>query len=183
MTYRLMAVDDEQPVLNALSRVIGRIDSKWLGAPCHVKTFTDPVEALVDIQNERYDLIVTDLRMPGMNGLDFLRRAIEHQPDIARIIISGYADMPMVMAAINDIQVFRFVSKPWVDGELQLAILQTVHAHALRRENQRLADIVRAQKGLLWKQRAVLNRLEADCPGITRVERDESGAIYLDIDD
>lgn len=182
MTYKLLLLDDEQPILNALVRVINRIGPERLGGPCRINAFTDPGEALDSLRGEPYDLVVTDFRMPDMTGLDFLREAIALQPEVARIIISGQADLPTVVAAINDTQVFRFVAKPWDDGELQLAVVQALEVHALRRENQRLADLVRAQQGTISRQEAVLRQLEAECPGITRVERDENGAIYLDID-
>jgi DNA-binding NtrC family response regulator len=182
MTYRLLLLDDEQPILNALVRVINRIDSDRLGGACRINAFTDPAEALASLRAEPYDLVVTDFRMPGMTGLDFLREAIVHQPEVARIIISGQADLPTVVAAINDTQVFRFVGKPWDDGELQLAVVQALEVYALRRENQRLADLVRVQQGTISRQEAALRQLESECPGITRVERDETGAIYLDVD-
>jgi DNA-binding NtrC family response regulator len=182
MTYRLLLLDDERSILNALARVINRIAPERLGVPCEIRAFTEPAEALASLQDEPYDLIITDFRMPTMTGLDFLREAIRHQPHIARIIISGQADLPTVVAAINDAQVFRFVGKPWDDGELQLAVIQALHVYALGRENQRLADLVRVQQGTISRQEAVLRELEAECPGITRVERDETGAIYLDVD-
>jgi DNA-binding NtrC family response regulator len=182
MPYKLLLLDDETPILNALVRVIQRIPADRLAGDCLIRSFTDPAQALQSLREESYDLLVTDFRMPAMDGLEFLRQAIEHQPEVARIVISGQADLPAVTAAINDVQVFRFVNKPWVDDELQLAIVQTLKAHALRRENQRLADLVRAQQGTISRQEAALRELEAECPGITRVERDESGAIYLDVD-
>lgn len=181
MTYQLLLLDDERPILNALVRVIHRIDPERLGAPCQIHAFTDPAQALESLRQEPYDLVITDYRMPSMTGLDFLREAIGQQPEIARIIISGQADLPTVVAAINDTQVFRFVSKPWNDGDLQLAVVQALEVFALRRENQRLADLVRAQQGTISRQEAALRQLEAECPGITRVERDETGAIYLDV--
>lgn len=182
MAYKLLLLDDETPILNALVRVIQRIPPDHLDGHCQIRTFTDPAQALESLQDEPYDLVVTDFRMPAMDGLAFLRQAIGHQPEVARIVISGQADLPAVMAAINDVQVFRFVNKPWDDGELQLAIVQALQAHAMRRENQRLADLVRAQQGTISRQEAALRELEAECPGITRVERDECGAIYLDVD-
>ncbi|MEI7037300.1 response regulator [Fulvimonas yonginensis] len=183
MTYKLLLLDDEQAILNALTRVIKRIDSDRFGGPCQIKTFTSATEALACVRQEPVDLIITDFRMPAMTGLEFLREAIRHQPDVARIIISGQADLPTVVAAINDTQVFRFVNKPWDDGELQLAVVQALHVYALSRENQRLADLVRVQQGTISRQEAALRQLESECPGITRVERDENGAIYLDLDD
>ncbi|SEI88546.1 response regulator [Frateuria terrea] len=182
MTYKLLLLDDEPAILSALSRVINRIGAERLGAPCRISAYTDASLALTSLQSEPYDLVITDFRMPAMSGLDFLREAIRYQPDIARIIISGHADLPTMVAAINDTQVFRFVGKPWDDNELQLAVIQALHVYTLSRENQRLADLVRVQQGTISRQEAELRQLESECPGITRVERDERGAIYLDED-
>ena len=83
------------------------------------------------------------------------------------------------MAAINDSGVFRFVAKPWDDAELQLTLTLALQTRTMQRENQRLADEVRVQRGQLSEQDARLRELEAECPGITRVERDDTGAIVL----
>jgi hypothetical protein len=87
------------------------------------------------------------------------------------------------MTAINDIRIYRFVAKPWDDAELQLTLALALQARGLQRENQRLADEVRVQRGKLSKQDAILHQLEAECPGITHVEYDETGAIILGEDD
>ncbi|HET6631693.1 MAG TPA: response regulator [Rhodanobacteraceae bacterium] len=181
--YKLLLLDDEQPILSALRRVISRIPPQRLDGGCSMATFTDPAQALDSLRDEPCDLILADYRLPGMDGLDFLRRAIEIQPDVARIVISGQADLPVVLSAINDARVFRFVSKPWSDAELQLCIVQALQDCTLRRENQRLADLVRSQQNALSRHEAALRQLEAECPGITQVVRDESGAIFIDEDD
>lgn len=183
MAYKLLLLDDEQSILNALTRVIKRIGADRLGGECQITAFTSAPEALACLQDEPFDLLITDFRMPAMTGLEFLREAIGHQPGVARIIISGQADLATVVTAINDTQVFRFVSKPWDDDELQLAVVQALQVYTMARENQRLADLVRVQQGTISRQDAALRQLESECPGITRVERDESGAINLDLDD
>jgi DNA-binding NtrC family response regulator len=118
--------------------------------------------------------------MPGVDGLDFLRQVRKLQPDAVRIVISGHGDLPSALAAINDVGVFRFVAKPWDEGELQLTLASALQTRALQRENQRLADEVRVQRGQLSEQDARLRELEAECPGITNVERDDNDAIVLD---
>jgi DNA-binding NtrC family response regulator len=121
--------------------------------------------------------------MPGVDGLAFLRQTLDLQPDAIRIVISGHGDLPAIMTAINDIRIYRFVAKPWDDAELQLTLALALQARGLQRENQRLADEVRVQRGKLSKQDAILHQLEAECPGITHVEYDETGAIILGEDD
>lgn len=178
--YTILLLDDEPAILRAMARVLGRIPDDWLDAPCEIKRFTEPLEALKSLGDVQYDLIVSDLRMQDMDGLTFLRQALEFQPEAMRIVVSGHADRNAVMSAVNDTQVFRFVEKPWNDTELQMVAAQALQTCTLLRENQRLADLVRMQRGTISRQEVMLRQLESECPGITQLERDESGAIYID---
>lgn len=178
--YSLLVLDDEPQIVKAMTRVLARMPSEWLDAPCAVQGFTDPHEALASLGERNYDLVISDLRMPIMNGLDFLRQALELQPDAMRIVISGHTDLPTVMSAVNDTRVFRFIDKPWNDTELQMGVAQALRNCMLLRENQRLADVVRVQRSTISRQEEALRDLEADSPGITHVERDETGAIFID---
>lgn len=178
--YQLLVLDDEAHILKAMTRVLARIPPDWLNEPCQVHGFQDPEAALASLGERNYDLIISDLRMPLMDGMSFLKHALQLQPDAMRIVISGQADLPTVMAAVNDIRVFRFIDKPWNDTELQMGVVQALRACTLLRENQQLADVVRVQRGTISRQEAALRELEAESPGITHVLRDESGAIFLD---
>lgn len=177
--YNILVLDDQSAIINAMRRAIDRIPSDLLGSRCRVHGFDKPENALESLRDVAYDAVISDLRMPGSDGLDFLRQARELQPDAVRILISGYGDLPSAMTAINDIGVFRFVAKPWDDAELQLTLTLALQTRTMQRENQRLADEVRVQRGQLSEQDARLRELEAECPGITRVERDDTGAIVL----
>ena len=177
--YNILVLDDQSAIINAMRRAIDRIPSELLDSHCRVHGFDNPENALGSLRDVAYDAVISDLRMPGVDGLDFLRQARAFQPDAVRILISGYGDLPSAMAAINDIGVFRFVAKPWDDADLQLTLALALQTRAMQRENQRLADEVRVQRGQLSKQDALLRELEAECPGITRVERDDTGAIVL----
>lgn len=177
--YNILILDDQPAIINAMRRTIDRIPPDLLDSRCRVHGFDNPANALESLHDVAYDAIVSDLRMPGVNGLDFLRQTMALQPDAARIVITGYGDLPAAIAAINDIKVFRFVSKPWDDAELQLTVALALKNRGLQRENQRLADEVRVQRGELSEHDAMLRELEAECPGITHVERDDTGAIVL----
>lgn len=183
LMHTILILDDEPSVLSAMKRVIARIPPDWLQAPCQINTFSDPLQALKSLDGVSYDLIISDLRMPGTDGLTFLRLAMKFQPQAVRIAISGDGDVPAIMSVLNESRVFRFIEKPWNDTELQTVITQALHTCVLQRENQRLADEVRTQRGTITKQEAMLRELESECPGITRIERDERGAIYLDEED
>lgn len=177
--YNILVLDDQSAVVHAVRRVVERIPPSWLNARCRVDGFDNPDNALESLKNTAYDAIISDLRMPAVDGLEFLRQTLDIQPDAVRIVISGHGDLSAIITAVNDIRIYRFIAKPWDDAELQLTLASALQAQALQRENQRLADEIRVQRGKLSKQEAILRQLEAECPGITRVDRDEAGAIML----
>ena len=179
--YRIVLVDDEINVLSALKRALSAIPPDELdGARPDIETFVSVYEALNRINTVPVDLVISDYRMPEMSGVDFLCRAIECQPMMARIILSGYADLDAVVSAINKVQISRFINKPWNDFELKSAVVQALSTRALILENKRLADTVREQRRTLSRQEAELLRLETESPGITKLRRDPDGGIWLD---
>jgi two-component system probable response regulator PhcQ len=182
--YRILLVDDEVNVLSALRRVLSTISPDDLdGERPAIETFSSVNEALNRVHSVPVDLVISDYRMPEMSGVDFLARVIEAQPDVARLILSGYADLDALVAAINKVQISRFINKPWHDFELKSAVVQALATRALAMENQRLAQVVRAQGASLIRHEAELSRLEAESPGITRINRAPDGGIILDEDD
>jgi len=182
--YRILLVDDEANVLSSLRRVLMAIAPNELdGEKPEVETYTSANDALRRIRTIPVDLVVSDYRMPEMSGVDFLTQAIEAQPEIARLILSAYADLNAVLSAVNQVQVFRFISKPWHDVEMKSAVCQALANRRLQQENRRLADIVRQQRGQLSKQEQELRRLEQESPGITRLKLAPDGGIILDEED
>ena len=178
---KLLIVDDEPNVLNALRRMCLTRDQAPAVPDPDVTTFTSPVEALTYLRDHPVDLVISDFRMPEMDGASFLTKARALQPHTARIIISAYADIDGIMRAINDAGIFQFVSKPWSDHELKTAIVQVLGYRALQIENQQLADEIRRQRGLISKQQQELDRLELESPGITRVRWSEDGGVMLEL--
>jgi DNA-binding NtrC family response regulator len=175
-----MIVDDEVNVLSALRRVLTGIGNEGERLEAEIETFDDPEEALDRASYTNFDLVISDYRMPAMTGVDFLERLVQIQPNIGRLILSGYADMAGLIDAINRVQIFRFIGKPWHDFELKATIRQALQYRDALRENQRLADLVRMQQGKLSRQDLELKRLEEQYPGITRVDRAEDGSIFID---
>jgi response regulator RpfG family c-di-GMP phosphodiesterase len=177
---KLLIVDDEPNVLNALRRMcLNRAAAPAIPDP-DVVTFTSPLQALEYVREHPVDLVISDYRMPEMDGAAFLTRVRELQPFSARIIISAYTDIDGIMRAINDAGIFQFVSKPWSDHDLKTAIVQVLAHRALLVENHQLANELRRQRGVISKQQAELDRLELESPGITRVRWTADGGVMLE---
>jgi two-component system, probable response regulator PhcQ len=169
---RIMLVDDEPNILNALRRALA-------GEPYAIEAYTDPEQALERFDAAPCDLVLSDYRMPRMNGVALLEAVKARQPDTLRIILSGYADLDAVISAINVAEIYRFLAKPWEDYDLKAVIANALSHYAVLGENRRLADQVRAQQKLLDQQAAEIARLESEHPGITQVLRDADGAVLI----
>jgi len=176
----LLIVDDEANVVSALRRMLLNPAALPALREPHLTTFTSPVEALEYVASHQLDLVISDYRMPVMDGVSFLTRVKELQPDAARIILSAYADMEGIVRAINEAGIFRFISKPWSDSELKATVVQVLAHRELLVENRRLADEMRVQRGVISRQQLELARLEAESPGITHVRWSEDGGVLLE---
>jgi len=175
----LLIVDDEPNVLNALRRMcLNRTMLPAIPDPS-VTTFTSPLEAIDYLRDHPVDLVVSDYRMPDMDGATFLTRVKTLRPDTARIILSACADLDGISRAINDAGIFRFVSKPWSDPELKAAIVDVLAFRSLQIENRRLANEVRQQRLAISRQQLELERLERESPGITRVRWTDDGGVLV----
>lgn len=139
---RILIVDDEQNVLNALRRE--------LHGEYQVETFDKPEEALEHCLHAQFDLVIVDYQMPGMNGIQFLKQFGQLQPDAARLVLSGEADLGAVAGAINETHIYRFIGKPWDSAELVATLAQALAHRAILLENRRLAEVCR--KELNWQR-------------------------------
>lgn len=111
----ILFVDDEKDILSALKRV-----TRKLNANCH---FVDNgAEALEILEQVPMDVVVSDMRMPGMTGAELLTRVAELYPETIRIVLSGYSDSDMVMAAINEGKIWSYINKPWDDNQLNITL-------------------------------------------------------------
>lgn len=115
---RILLVDDEQNVLNALQRE--------LKDHYETEAFSDPVAALQRCGKAQFDLVIADYKMPGLNGLDFLKQFSRLQPDAPRILLSGEADINALIRMINETHIYRFLAKPWNQAELISSIQQAL---------------------------------------------------------
>jgi len=178
-----MLVDDEINILNSLRRALIAMPAGTFSDPLVIETFTSPSLALARAGESVFDLVISDYRMPEMDGVAFLEKLRDVQPNVARMILSGYADLKALIAAINRAEIYRFIGKPWDDHDLALAINQALEHRALVLENARLADLVRVQQGRLSRNELAVKRLEERYPGITQVKRQPDGSIDLEWDE
>lgn len=172
---RILIVDDEEHVLNALRRLLSHAARE-----IKVDLFSAPEEALNKARHTPYDLALSDYRMPGMNGVQFLKAFRTIQPNAARLILSGHADLNGLIGAINDAGISRFIAKPWNDEELVSTIMQTLAQREEAMETQRLADQARLDSGALTAEEVERRLLEAQEPGITEVNWGPDGSVLLD---
>lgn len=179
---RLLIVDDDESILKSLRRLLSMTPctSGETSFSLVIDLFSSPHEALEKARHTAYDLVLSDYRMPFMNGVQFLKAFREIQPDAARLILSGYSDLNGLIGAINEAGISRFISKPWNDYELVSAVAQALALHDLTMENQRLADQARLAMGTISAEEIERKRLEAVEPGITQVNWGPDGSVLLD---
>jgi diguanylate cyclase (GGDEF)-like protein/PAS domain S-box-containing protein len=127
----LLLVDDEPNIVASLKRLL-RSDGY------QILTANSASDGLELLEKHKVDIILSDQRMPGMTGVDFLRIAKELYPDTVRIVLSGYTELQSVTDAINEGAVFRFLTKPWDDQQLRTYIEEAFRYKELTDENQRL---------------------------------------------
>jgi two-component system probable response regulator PhcQ len=171
----LIFVDDEVNILSSLKRLIRHSGCSW-----DVHTFTSTTEAFEALHTiPLVNIIVSDYRMPIVDGVTFLNQTKKIQPHALRILLSGQTDMLALLQAVNEAEIFRFITKPWNDDDLLMTLKNAVQHQMLQEENMRLANTVRKQQKQINEQTQALVRLEKESPGITRLQLDEDGSIDL----
>ncbi len=123
---RLLLVDDEINVLHALQRSIREhfpIDELLL------EMHTDPFDALTRCAEVHFDAAISDFRMPQMTGVEFLYALKLATPSTTRMMLTASTEVDTMRQAINEAEVFRFLSKPWSTGELHKSIREALDHH------------------------------------------------------
>lgn len=132
MDRTLLLVDDEENITSALVRLLRQDGYKILRA-------NGGEAGLGLLEQNEVGVIISDQRMPGMTGVEFLGRVRELYPDTVRIVLSGYTELNSVTDAINRGSVFKFFTKPWEDDLLRANIKEAFQHYEMKRENVRLA--------------------------------------------
>ena len=115
--YTVLIVDDEEMVTTSISTLF------MLETDYNTLVFNSPGEALKELQTQDADLVISDYLMPGeMNGVDFLLELKKLQPDAIRILLTAYADKENAIRAINEVQLYQYVEKPWDNDSLLLLV-------------------------------------------------------------
>ncbi len=144
LEHAILVIDDEQNIVNAIRR---ELSAPPLGRHRYlVEGFTDPKLALERAKQQDFDVVITDYRMPGMDGFQFLKELYLTQPDCSRIVLSGQTDMDTLARMINETHIYRFIPKPWNTFFLKSSIAQAVQFRRAHRQNRlmarKLADLV-----------------------------------------
>ncbi len=141
-TPNVLFVDDEPSVLNSLKRFSRNKD--WIAHTC-----TSAEDALNLIEENTFDVVVSDMRMPGMKGDAFLERVKYISPNTVRILLTGYSDLAAMESVINNAKVYNYISKPWDEQVFAKIVNEAIehHSELLARENT-LDDSVNQNKKL-----------------------------------
>jgi len=134
----LLLVDDEPSILSALRRLFRPHGYRVL-------TAEGGLAALDLLQGEAVDLVISDMRMPGMDGARLLERVRHVQPHSARILLTGYADIASTIAAINDGEIDRYIAKPWDDNDILLVVREALARRSLEMRNRELTELTGRQ--------------------------------------
>lgn len=135
----ILFVDDDENILNSLKRLF--MDENY-----SVYTSSSGAAGLELLRSQdSIGVVVSDQRMPGMNGIEFLERVKEVKPEVLRILLTGYGDLATIKDAINRGGAYRFITKPWLDDDLFQIIREARSRYVLHRENERLNNVISSQ--------------------------------------
>lgn len=150
-TDTLLFVDHDRKALTALRRLLRPLGYRVLLA-------TGGLEALAVLEKAQVDVLVSAMRLPRMNGTEFLAQAAERWPHVLRILVVQYSDMPSAVRSIKAGRIYRYLLNPWNDDDLKLLIAQAVEHRHLLKDKLHLLAAIRRQKHELVR---VSNDLEA----------------------
>jgi len=141
----VLFVDDEEHILRSIKR--GLLDEEYK------KLFANSAkEALEIMKKEKVSVLITDMKMPEMDGLSFLKIVKESYPDTIKIVLSGFTQLPQILATINQVDIFKFITKPWsLEDELKPIIQQAIEFYDYKIESKRLQDELE-RKNILYKK-------------------------------
>lgn len=130
--YKILLVDDEPDNLALLYRTLrGKYD---------ITKTTSPIEALDILNKNKIDLVISDHKMPEMDGVEFLKRVYDKYPDTMRLLVTAYTDSTILIDAINYAKIYRYIKKPFEPNELLLTVSNTLEYLQLKLDNANLIN-------------------------------------------
>lgn len=165
MKHSILLVDDEPGVISSIKRSL--LDEGY-----EIYSANSGVEGLTVLKEHDITLVISDEKMPGMSGSEFLSVVKKLFPDTIRIMLTGHASLQAAMNAVNNGEIYRFFSKPWNEIEIKLAIRSAIEKYELEAENRELLKTVTFQSG-------ELRQIEKLYPGITSMKRDTEGNLII----
>ena len=128
--YKVLIVDDEVEILKALNR--------GLRTEPYETFFIESGQKAIELfAKEEIAVVVTDMRMPGMNGLELLQFIHKISPDTVKIVLSGYTQLPQILVTVNKVDIYKFLTKPWdLDNELRVYIKEGIELYEKRHSKE-----------------------------------------------
>jgi len=147
-TEPLLIVDDEKPILDSISRILRKY-------PFQLATALSARQAmeLMEEKQLRPKVVISDQRMPGISGVEFLKWVREHHPEIVRVLLTGYGDLETAKQAINLGGIYRYLEKPWDEKELIQTVQEGVNLYNLLKMTQIKSQEL--EKGLEKRERKI----------------------------
>lgn len=138
----VLCVDDEPNILSAIKRL-------FRGAGFQVRTALGGAAGLELLEAETVDLVISDMRMPEMDGTEFLQQVRQRWPQTMRLLLTGHSEVNSIIGAINRGEIYRYISKPWDDHDIVLIVRQALERKALEQEKRRLEALTASQNEAL----------------------------------
>lgn len=151
--HTVLIVDDEEPLGKALGRIM-----KNIGVASVYVESGHAALARIKSSDKPFSLILSDQRMPGMDGSVFLEKAKEISPDTIRFLITGYADMDAITDAVNKGSIHRYIAKPWDNRVLAETVKAGLEQYEMTMENHRLFALAKEQNAKLYSVNTELKK-------------------------
>jgi len=161
--HTILVVDDEEFFIEYIQRILS--DENY-----NVISASSGQEGIALLEKQQVSMVISEYKIPLMNGLEFLEKVRIIYPDILTIMVTDHADIELVIKAVNEAGVYKFLLKSWDDIDFKNTIKKTLESLQVIKERDVLIRKVKTHE-------ATLKDLEKRYPGITKVEKDEDGYI------
>lgn len=148
---RVLVVDDDELVTNSLRSFLS------LEVDIDPIVFNESPRAAAYLRENDFDLIISDFLMPQMDGIQLLSEARKARPEVPRVLLTGYADKENAIKAINEVQVFQYIEKPWDNEQLRIIVLNGLEKLMLMRTlSDKIAELEQTRSDLTGLRKALV---------------------------